>query len=940
MVAASVSFAPASAQDVADEPQSSPAPAELFASILTPDARRAIAATPAHELLEVVVRLDDQVNLAEVLAGADGEDSTEVVQSLQDRAAQDQFLIRLLAPIWELGSEVGSFTPFWIINGFSIEATPAVIASIARFPNVAQIDVEKRYVVAGVAPTGTPTANVDAVGAPAAWSAGVTGEGVVVAVLDTGVDMLGIPGVFTSEVADSWRGGTNSWFDPYTASDTPYDLDGHGTAAASIITGADHSGSTVGVAPGATWIAAKIFDDNGTATTTAIHGALQWVLDPDGDPATDDAADVVNASWTSAAPGCDNEFGPDLAALRAAGILPVFAAGNYGPTPGSSPSPSNLPGALAVGAVKADLTIALESSRGPTECGGATRTFPHVVAPGDSITAQSVQGQYIPHTGTSFAAPHVAGAAALLLAAAPGSDAAAIEAAIVGSATDLGPVGDDDTFGAGVVNIPRAIEILTGTAPDPTSGVAGVVFEDTDGNGTQGLGELATGAAQITVFGPGDDGSLGTSDDVIVGEAVTEPDGTWIVTGLGLGSVRVTIAATSLPVGATLTTPGSVDRTLVAGADAEVTFGWQPPAPGSLVAFAFDDADGDGVRDAEEPGLQGVSVTVETAGPDAAFGTTDDGAPATDVTGADGAVEFTGLPAGPSRVTIEPASLPERGFVSGMSNSGALIQSDGSVTVEIGVHVPIREEAIAFLSLKRAGRANGGTLSYRDEDILAFDGTRFEMMFDGSDVGLATVDVDAFHLIDDTTILMSFDRSIELDGLGRVDDHDIVRFDASRMGETTRGEFSIHVDGFDLGLVGTGADIDAITTHGDQLLVSLRGNLEHPSAGLLRDEDLIALSLEEMGPQTIGTLSIFFDGSAEGLSDRSEDIDAAALGAAGLRISTLGEFAVAGLVGSDSDVIRCAEISACIWNVATPGSVLGLSGNDIDGISLPEGNEG
>ena len=89
-----------------------------------------------------------------------------------------------------------------------------------------------------------------------------------------------------------------------------------------------------------------------------------------------------------------------------------------------------------------------------------------------------------------------------------------------------------------------------------------------------------------------------------------------------------------------------------------------------------------------------------------------------------------------------------------------------------------------------------------------------------------------------------------------------------------------------------------------------------------------------------GSLSIFFDGSAEGLSDRSEDMDAAALGAAGLRISTLGEFALAGLTGSDSDVIRCADISACIWNVATPSSGFGLGGNDIDGISLPEGNEG
>ena len=81
------------------------------------------------------------------------------------------------------------------------------------------------------------------------------------------------------------------------------------------------------------------------------------MLDPDHDPTTDDAPQVVNGSWSiGAGPGCDLSFQPDVQALRAAGILPVFAAGNYGPGGATSVSPANYPESLSVGAVSgADL---------------------------------------------------------------------------------------------------------------------------------------------------------------------------------------------------------------------------------------------------------------------------------------------------------------------------------------------------------------------------------------------------------------------------------------------------------------------------------------------------------------------------------------------------------------------------------------------------------
>src|SRR5262249_59166093 len=117
-----------------------------------------------------------------------------------------------------------------------------------------------------------------------------------------------------------------------------------------VMVGGDAGGSSVGVAPDAAWIAVKIFNDRGTATSTGIHQGFQWLLDPDGNPATADAPDVVNNSWATSASGCLLDFEPDLATLRAAGILPVFAAGNYAPHPGTSSSPATNPEPLPVGA--------------------------------------------------------------------------------------------------------------------------------------------------------------------------------------------------------------------------------------------------------------------------------------------------------------------------------------------------------------------------------------------------------------------------------------------------------------------------------------------------------------------------------------------------------------------------------------------------------------
>ncbi len=300
--------------------------------------------------------------------------------------------------------------------------------------------------------------------ATALWQLGFRGQGVVIASMDTGVD------VSHPDLAAQWRGGSNSWFDPYGQNPvTPVDHNGHGTWTMGLMVGRDLGGSSIGVAPDATWIAAKIFDDNGTATVSGIHLGFQWLLDPDGNALTDDAPDVVNNSWSFNYQGCDLEFEPDLQALLAAGIAPVFAAGNYGPGSATSISPANNPGAIAVGAVDNTGAIYNQSSRGPSACGSGSATYPALAAPGVNVRTSDLFGLYINVSGTSFAAPHVSGGLALLLSAFPALSVPDQQNALIFSAVDLGSPGADNLFGAGRIDLLAAYNLIAvGKVPTST----------------------------------------------------------------------------------------------------------------------------------------------------------------------------------------------------------------------------------------------------------------------------------------------------------------------------------------------------------------------------------------------------------------------------------------------------------------------------------------
>lgn len=355
----------------------------------------------------------------------------------------------------------------WASNSIAVTASVDVIRELASRVGVESIRLDSILqapaVTYGIAVT--PEWNLNAVAIPDLWALGYNGAGIVVANMDTGVDR------YHPDLAGKWRGGANSWFDPHGEHAAPHDRSGHGTQTMSIMVGGDIGGSTIGVAPGASWIAVKLYNDAGLAYYSDVHLAFQWLLDPDGDPATLDAPDVVNASWglVGTAGQCLTEFSSDIDALKTAGIAVVFAAGNDGSAPLTSLSPGNNPAGFATGAIDSTLTIAGFSARGVSACDGTV--YPEVTAPGVNVTAADLSfgglPQYAVVSGTSYAAPHAAGTMALLLNAFPVASVADLEAALTQSAQDLGVPGADNSYGHGLINALAAYDNLHARLGDP-----------------------------------------------------------------------------------------------------------------------------------------------------------------------------------------------------------------------------------------------------------------------------------------------------------------------------------------------------------------------------------------------------------------------------------------------------------------------------------------
>ncbi len=430
------------------------------AAVIGPELAAELAARGPQDEITVIATVADRVAPRLYERADRSQRDTRLVEALRKKAAATQATHRVFLN----NNGARGFRELWVINGFAVTARASVIRQLAARPGIDRISLDSTLEAPATTSgsAAAPEWNLNAVRAPELWSQGFTGSGIVVANMDTGVDPN------HPDLSAKWRGGANSWYDPHGEHATPYDPAGHGTQTMGIMVGGAAGGTAIGMAPDARWIAAKLYNDAGQARYSDIHLAFQWLLDPDGDLATLDAPDVVNASWglTGTAGQCITEFSTDIEVLKAAGIAIAFAAGNDGPSPLTSLSPANNPPGFAAGAVDEALAIASFSSRGPSACDGTI--YPELVAPGVNVNTADLSFGGLPLyavvSGTSYAAPHAAGALALLAEAFPQAGVAQLEAALTASARDLGVAGGDNSYGHGLADV-QAAYLLLGAAP-------------------------------------------------------------------------------------------------------------------------------------------------------------------------------------------------------------------------------------------------------------------------------------------------------------------------------------------------------------------------------------------------------------------------------------------------------------------------------------------
>jgi subtilisin family serine protease len=190
--------------------------------------------------------------------------------------------------------------------------------------------------------------------------------------------------------------------------------------------GDDDQGNQIGMAPAAKWIGCRNMNDAGIGSPASYIECYQWFVAPtdldDANPDPSKGPDVINNSWSCPpGEGCtSNILLAVVQSVRAAGILTVHSAGNRGPTCGSVDYPAAIyDESFTVGATTYTDVIWSGSSRGPVTVDGSNRLKPDISAPGTSIYSSILNGGFGYMSGTSMAAPHVAGVAALLISAYP-----------------------------------------------------------------------------------------------------------------------------------------------------------------------------------------------------------------------------------------------------------------------------------------------------------------------------------------------------------------------------------------------------------------------------------------------------------------------------------------------------------------------------------------
>ncbi len=413
---------------------------------------------------EVFVAFKDTADLSGAYDLKAKADKVQFVRTALKQAA-DTAQARVRA--WLDGQGI-DYKVFTVDNTLLIKADRATLDKLATFSEVSGFHGNHTY---EILPTemsqkaggeATIPWDLTIMNIPQVWDEmGITGEGVIVANVDTGV-YYQHEALFPNYLCGSGP-HDDCWEDPDGGTTAPNDGNGHGTGTMSQMA-ADNNAAfqyAVGGAPDAGWIAC-LGCPGGSCPDTALNGCADWLVS-----GTPNTPDIVNNSWGTWSALCDSWYDGKIAAYRAAGIVPVWAAGNIGNACSTSTPPANSIGTLAVGATTSADTQASFSSTGPGLCTGRTQ-FPDVSAPGDATCGATNSGGYSCGLGgTSFAAPRAAGCLALMKSAAPYLGVQELMDAIMATAddkpnTDCGSPQDDPNYryGDGRVNCFEAVSAV------------------------------------------------------------------------------------------------------------------------------------------------------------------------------------------------------------------------------------------------------------------------------------------------------------------------------------------------------------------------------------------------------------------------------------------------------------------------------------------------
>ena len=390
-----------------------------------------------------------------------------------------------------------------LFSGVAATVDAAAVEEIRRLPNVAA--VHEDVIVRAALTTSVPMIGASTV----AGTYGVTGAGIRVAVLDTGIDYTHADLGGCLGVACKVAGG----YDFVNDDSDPRDDHGHGTHVAGIISA---NGTLKGVAPGATLLAYKVLDSAGYGFASDIIAGLEQAML--------DGANVANLSLGGEG-SPDDPASQALDNATAAGVLSVVAAGNRGPAYQTVQSPGTARTALTVGATNKSWQMEFSSSRGYVSDGDHYFLKPEIVAPGGDIrstvpTLRDPSG-YSVMSGTSMAAPHVAGSAALLLQWNAAQTPEELKSRMVTSARVVS--GDLFTTGAGGIDLVAAFGARIVTSPayvsfDAVSETSGVVVRER----TLSLKNTGATAQSLTLTAMGGL-PAGTTLEIVPSSATLQP---------------------------------------------------------------------------------------------------------------------------------------------------------------------------------------------------------------------------------------------------------------------------------------------------------------------------------------------------------------------------------------------------------------------------------